>query len=388
MKNLRYLLSISVVSLFIFACEGPIGPEGPEGPEGIAGPTGPTGATGAAGEAGTTSCLSCHDSENQALKAAEFAASAHSSGAIAVDYAGGTASCARCHSHEGYLEFALTGDVASDIAHPSAWECSTCHELHTDFAADDYAFRLGDDVTLLTDETVTVAAGNNNTCVNCHQARRDVTGYDNAIADGTFTRTFTGSDMAVYEHAAVGPAGSATYNLTMDTLTVVFDVPLATHAYINSTHAGPHHGPQGNVWHGVSGSVAGAPFAGHADGCVKCHMGPESGHSFWPVEGNCTVCHDGTAATAFATIETRMDDINDRMDAVGAALAAVHAIHLDDATAGYVYGNVHPVYASLPRAEFNAWFDFMLILEDRSMSAHNPNYVKALLDNAETALGL
>jgi hypothetical protein len=367
-------------ALIMSSCEGPTGPAGSNGTDGTAGTDGTDGVD------GNVTCLECHNVDDQAKIASEFAGSQHSSGAIAVDYAGGRASCAECHSHEGYLEFARTGDVANDIANPSAWECQTCHELHTDFEAGDYAIRLGDPVTLYADEAIELDGGINNTCINCHQSRRVVAAYDDETEDVTNTRKFTGDDIAVYTTAAVGPAGSITLDQSgaTDTLVVVFDVPLATHAYISSTHAGPHHGPQANVWSGqAAGVVDGTAYAPHADGCVVCHMGPESGHSFWPVEGNCAVCHSSDKLPG-------LDATADRLEAIALALAAKHAVHIDDSweTGDALFGAVHPVYASLARADFNAWWDFTLVMEDRSKGAHNPVYVNTLLTGIETQLGL
>ncbi|MCK5278296.1 MAG: hypothetical protein KAK04_07160 [Cyclobacteriaceae bacterium] len=381
--QLLTLAICAVAFAFVTGCEGP---EGPVGPQGTKGDTGDTGAQGEKGDdgtpgvAGNVTCLECHSADTPQEKLEEFQRSVHAAGAIAVDYAGGRTSCAQCHSHEGYLEFARTGTVAETILVPSAWECKTCHNIHTTFEQTDYAFRLGGDVTLLADGTTVVAGGNNNTCINCHQSRRAVTYYDGATEDKTFTRKFTGDDIAVYTTAAVGPAGSITLipgvAPAVDTLVVVFDVPVATHAYISSTHAGPHHGPQGNVWAGLGAVNDGTAYGAHSDGCVKCHMGPDSGHSFKPKEANCTVtdCHGGSKQPA-------LDAFAVRIHAAGEALEAIHAVHFDDED-----GTFHPVYASLPRADFNAWWDFMVLLEDRSNSAHNPAYAETTLAGVEAQL--
>lgn len=376
-----FTLAICAVAFaFVTGCEGPEGSVGPKGDQGDTGATGAKGDDGTQGVAGNVTCLECHSLDFREEKIEEFQRSVHFAGEIAVDYAGGRSSCARCHSHEGYLEFARTDDVLEDITSPSAWQCKTCHNIHTTFEQTDFAFRLGDPVTLIADDTKTIDGANNNTCINCHQSRRAVAYYDGATEDKTYTRKFTGDDIAVYTTAAVGPAGSITLipgvAPAVDTLVVVFDVPVTTHAYISSTHAGPHHGPQGNVWAGVGGVTDGAAFGPHADGCVKCHMGPDSGHSFKPKEANCTVtdCHSSSKEDA---LDAFADDVHE----IGEALETIHAVH-------YADGAFHPVYASLPRADFNAWWDFMVLLEDRSNSAHNPTYAKALRDGAKTQLGL
>ncbi len=388
-KKLSILSLLGAVAVLIVgaivlsSCEGPMGPAGPAGQDGV---DGVDGTDGTDGVDGNVTCLVCHNTDTKAAIASEFAASQHASGSIAVAYAGGRASCAECHSHEGYLEFARTGDVANDFTNPSPWECSTCHDLHTTFESADYAFRLGDPVTLIADETIELDGGNNNTCINCHQARRNAASYDSETADTTYTRKFTGDDIAVYTNAAVGPAGSITLDQsgTEDTLIVVFDIPVATHAYISSTHAGAHHGPQANVWSGkAAGVVDGDAYAPHEAGCVACHMGPETGHSFHVAEANCAECHSSAKLPGLDATAERLEDI-------ALALAAVHAVHIDDAweSGDPLFGAVHPVYASLTRDVFNAWWDFTLLMEDRSNGAHNPTYVNTLLDGIETTLGL
>lgn len=382
------LAMCAVAFAFVTGCEGPEGPIGPAGTNGTDGTNGTNGTDGTNGVDGKVSCLECHSADTPQSKLEEFHRSAHSAGAIAVDYAGGRTSCAQCHSHEGFLEFDRTGKVAESITNPSAWECKTCHNIHTTFEQTDYALRLGDPVVLLAGGT-TVDGANNNTCINCHQSRRGYVDYDNATEDKTYDRKFTGDDIAAYTNAAVGPAGTIVLDETgtIDTLRVTFDVPTLTHAYISSTHAGPHHGPQGNIWAGTGGVTAtDVIYEKHADGCVKCHMGPESGHSFIPKEENCTVtdCHGSSKQPALDTFEARIM-------AVGMALDALHAVHYDDAyyqEEKTAFGSFHPMYASLDRATFKAWWNFQIVLEDRSKSAHNPTYMEALLSEAETTLGI
>lgn len=368
MKRYIYLVFIGLATFIFASCEGPAGPPGVDGTDGTPGAD------------GNVTCLVCHAGNVMEDIESEFYTSQHALGDIAVDYAGGRGSCAECHSHQGYVEWSIHGDVAEDFSAPEAWKCSTCHGLHETFDSTDYAFRAGGAVTL--EDGTVLDKGNNNTCLNCHKARRGDGYYDAVTTAEQYTREFTGDDIAAYTVAAFGPAGSATLNGTMDTLTVVFDVP-TTYVYISSTHAGPHHGPQGNVWAGVgaAGNVTEGAYASHDGGCVECHMG-ESGHSFIANEDNCVACHTSKDAA--------MDAIADRIEAVALALDALHAIHIDDTwEAGEpLFGLAHPMYASLPRAQFQAFWNFMIVLEDRSNSAHNPTYVKALLTQCETALGI
>ncbi|MDO8927659.1 MAG: hypothetical protein Q7W54_01570, partial [Bacteroidota bacterium] len=77
LKNLIQLLLLATVIMFTApSCvkEGPIGLSGADGTNGL---------NGADGKDGSVTCLACHSGNNMAQKAAEFATSAHSSGAIA-----------------------------------------------------------------------------------------------------------------------------------------------------------------------------------------------------------------------------------------------------------------------------------------------------------------
>ncbi len=371
MKKAFFILFACCAALMFTSCEGP---EGPAGPAGSDGTDGTNGTDGTHGVDGNVTCLECHGSAMDVISA-QFAVSAHSAGAIAVDYAGGRSYCAPCHSHEQYVQWTETGS-AQNVSNPSAWQCKTCHNIHTTFEMEDYAFRKADAVTL-NDGTV-LDAENNNVCFTCHKARRGRDDYA-GTEDATVTQKFTDpDDIAAYTTAAVGPTGTITLDQTgaTDTLVVVFDIPFATHDFISSSHAGPHHGPQADIWAGVGGSTAGTAYDSHSGGCVTCHMGDNSGHTFVPKSATCEACHaDGTDK------QDDMDDIADRIQAVGEALEALHAVHQDDE------GVWHPMYASLTKAQIDAWFNFAIVLEDRSNGAHNPVYADALLDAAETALG-
>ncbi len=153
---------------------------------------------------------------------------------------------------------------------------------------------------VLMDGSTVLDEGNNNTCINCHQTCRARSYYHDA-ADQTYTRKFTGDDVALYTNAACGPNGT-------DSVVVVFDVPTATHDYISSTHAGPHHGTQGNLWAGLGGVTVGTMYNGHSNGCVECHMA-DGAHSFKPNSATCIACHsDGTDK------QSDMDDFADRIE--------------------------------------------------------------------------
>lgn len=318
-----------------------------EGPMGPAGADGADGSDGADGVDGKISCLACHKGSNMEAKEAEFVMSEHSVGAIAVDYAGGRAACAQCHSHEGFTQYAVFNKVLGDITNPSAWECSTCHGLHEDFETGDYALRLKAPVVSGADKvTVLDLKGNSNLCANCHQIR---TAEPNKATPGETFR-------------------------------------------ITNTHYGPHHGPQANLVVGVGfaeipGSVAypAANTSKHLTeaSCVGCHMAPFSkssgGHSLKPNIDACNTCH-GATNTDFnyggvqTEVEHLLETLRDRLVELG-------VVEFVEADAAY-----EPVVGTYPMVQAQAYFNWIGIEEDRSLGAHNPKYIKALLLNTIEAL--
>ena len=347
---------------FMSGCEGPEGPRGPQGP---AGADGTDGTDGQDGVDGSVTCLQCHSAETPQIIQEQFAQSVHSAGQIAVDYAGGRSSCARCHSSEGFIEFARTGTVEENITAPSAWECKTCHSIHTTFEQVDFALRLADPVTLLFDGTTTIDLGNSNLCANCHQAR---TAAPNIAA----------------------PADS-------------FE--------ITSTHYGPHHGPQANVLYGVGfAEIAGTytypepgtfPHVADEEGkCVGCHMytygNGAGGHTYNPSLDACNDCHgasepDFNHGNIQVRVEELLEDLRDLLVAKG-VVEFVNEEHyeLDPET-----GNVElvvtpegyePIVGKYPMILAQAFFNWIGLEEDRSEGVHNPNYVEALLENTIEAV--
>ena len=384
------LVAISVVALaFVTSCEGPMGPAGPAGADGA---DGTNGTDGTDGVAGNLSCLACHTQEGMDALQVLYDLSGHAS-ASTVAYAGGRASCARCHSSEGFANYLTSapGVAAVDIAYPSKIRCSTCHSNHSSLEDGISAPMVTTaSVIGISDGTEFDFGNTSNLCGNCHQARRDGASYDTYATAQTFTRKFSSAtDIATYTTAAFGPAGSSTLVVAgtagsvADTLTVVFDVP-TTHVYISSTHAGPHHGPQLNTLFGNGGYGTSSTHAHTDAGCVTCHMGTagttSGGHSFYANVENCVTCH--ASATDF-DINGKQTDFDTRMAAIGAALEAKHAIHIDATT-----GEVHPLYASIPRADFEAFWNYMVLYEDFSHGVHNPSYFATLLAGAEAKLGL
>jgi hypothetical protein len=339
------------ILLFGFICafiatsctkEGPMGPAGADGKDGVDGQDGRDGVD------GHITCLVCHDGTNMETIQGQFWMSAHSVGAIAVDYAGGRASCAPCHSHEQFVQVMTTGSVAGDITNPSAWDCNTCHGIHKSFEGSDYALRSTDPVNPNFDKTLSMdLTGNSNLCAVCHQSRTAAPGYGLAELPDSFR--------------------------------------------ISSTHYGPHHGAQANVVAGIGfaeipGSVS-YPAAGTANhltmaSCTGCHMASfanrQGGHSFIPSLASCNECHDANDENFnYGGVQT---EVHEMLVELRDKLIELHVVEGNDEE-GY-----HPHVGTYPIAYVQAFFNWVGLEEDRSLGVHNPKYVKALLRNSMEAL--
>ncbi|MDB4303408.1 collagen-like protein [Desulfosarcina sp.] len=377
--NLFYFVTAILFGLAIsFSSCTKEGPAGPAGANGTDGTNGVDGSDGTPGVDANTHCLNCHTAMKMGEIDDAFASTPHVGGS---SWARGTSgSCGACHSHDGYVEYTRSGEmIGAAVATPLV--CGSCHGDHASLEDDATApMREVGPVVAIVDETgeTVFDHGMGNICATCHQSRREGSSYDNATEDMTYERNFTGDDYEVYLNAAVGPNGSITED--GDTLRVVFDVP-TSNVYVNSTHAGPHHGPQSNVFAGIAGYPEnGMVFdRDHHTDCAGCHLYNEEGygHTFEPDVTGCNECH----GEAF-DMGAMQADVVARMTVIGGTLAAIHAIHFDEEFAP------HPMYASLTRDQFQAFWNFMCIYEDASAGIHNPDYTEQMLTVAENALGL
>jgi hypothetical protein len=337
-KHFLWLLLL-IPAIALMGCEGDTGPAGPAGADGTDGTDGTDGANGNS----LASCLECHTDAATLQIGMEYVMSHHKQG-LYVGYAGGRASCARCHSKQGFIEYAVTGDVAGDVVDPAAIDCATCHEVHPAT----FALRLTDPVSMIWDETYMLDFGDNsNNCANCHQSRRAEPNISNP---------------------------GETFEIT-------------------STHYGPHHGAMANVLEGVGfAEIAGSTaYPAPSDGsghlsvgmtCVSCHMATyedgTGGHTWWPALNSCQSCHSGT--TDF--------DVNGFQTATQAKLLALRDRLIELGVVEYVEEDeaYEPVLGTYPMAQAQAFFNWIGLTEDRSLGVHNPRYYTALLDNSLEAI--
>jgi hypothetical protein len=355
-KSIFKLFLLAVLCIFMAASctkEGPQGANGLNGENGVNGINGSNGTDGTDGVDGNMSCLVCHTKAGMDALNGLYAGSGHNA-ANYVSYAGGRASCSRCHSNEGFMNYmaATPGVDAIDIEYPTKISCGTCHANHQSLEDDITApMTTVKAVTAISDGTILDFKSSSNLCANCHQSRRDYTYYqalDSVKIDDVMT--------AVGE----GEVG------------------------INSSHAGPHHGPQTNTLLG-NGGIGASSIATHTSvGCTGCHMGEvhgtNGGHSFKPSLANCNTCHSG--AIDF-DINGKRTEYNTRIAAIAEALVTTGALSKDADT-----GEYHPHVSIVTDVEFEGFWNYMILYEDHSHGAHNPPYFATLLTAAETSLGL
>ena len=329
-----------------------------EGPMGLAGINGDDGADGAPGSDGqngvdgNVTCLVCHSGSNMDAKQAQFVFSGHKVGKFTLEREEWGASCGRCHTPTGFVQFAEYGENAiyTNIENAETFDCNTCHGIHVTFEASDYALRITTaSVPSYTGGPSMDFGGNSNLCAQCHQSRRAEPNTDKP---------------------------GDTYRIT-------------------NTHYGPHHGAQANVVAGIGfAEIVGAvdypsPNTGQhfQAACTGCHMGDFSvdskgvgrgGHSFAPNLDACNACHGASDTDLdYKGVQTNthllLEQLRDRLIELGVVAG-------DDEN-GY-----HPVVGTFPMVQVQAFFNWVGLEEDRSLGAHNPHYVRALLLNSIQAL--
>ncbi|BDQ03559.1 multiheme c-type cytochrome [Ignavibacterium sp.] len=188
--------------------------------------------------ANSGNCGQCHDEPWRHNRYAQWENSVHSEALWSNSFAQGSSSqnnslnnCIRCHDGRGFVNFTkgqTTNTTGWTSARHTMIGCATCHDPHGN--GNEYALRptpVGSD-TLGNGYSYTGMGGKGNICMNCHKARRD---------NVTYTQT----------------------NVT-------------------SSHWGPHHSVQTDVFLGqnaaefTSSYLSGSHKFAVGDACVTCHM--------------------------------------------------------------------------------------------------------------------
>ena len=324
----RVVAVILAVLMLVALLVGIAGCTGDPGATGIAGPQGAQGSQGNPGEDATVACQTCHDAAGTvSAKQLQWTVSGHGIGE-SWEYAGARNNCTSCHSGTGFVAWTAAGGATSATVadvNNTPIDCRGCHEVHTTYTGDDWAFTTTAAVPLITDATKIYDAGDSNLCASCHQAR-----------------------------TAAGAAA------------------------ITSTHYGAHHGPQANMMLGVSGyGVSGDTKSVHygqvENGCITCHMGDtaaidEGGHSFAPTLDACQSCHEGLDTFDRRGVQTEVKGLLAELEELLEDTGAMH--------------DGHPVPGSYGEVITGAYFNYIFVLEDYSYGVHNGWYSIQLLEKS------
>ncbi len=295
---------------------------------------------GPAGPSGTAECANCHlDNEvNAEIIAFEYQWERSVHATGGHVYGG---SCAGCHTSEGFQGL--------DASNPTPIGCFTCHDPHTNF---NFNPRKRDPVTLAVGGAV-FDHGKANLCANCHQMRSRTPWID--------------------------------------------DFPTTP----GSTHWGPHHGPQSNVYIGVGaydfdeGAYGVHPFHSTApDGCIQCHMaipdeagepGFTGGHTLvmeyedaYNVDGcNVVGCHGDDPLEDFSHGGVQAE--------IQAAIDELGPLAVQLGILNYVDGE-YEVFEdrTYTKEEIGIALNYMILVEDRSKGVHNPTYLTQVAERTLT----
>ncbi len=275
-------------------------------------------------------CGACHNESDQIVfaKNIQWATSGHGTGTA---YLRGTsAGCAGCHAGGGFTAMIAAGvnpdGVEAGQTSPTPQNCRTCHQIHTTYSDADWALTTTAPVALVATDA-TYDGGKGNLCANCHQPRREMEAENGMVN-------------------------------------------------VDSTHWGPHHGPQSAMLLGVAGAgVTGKPSAHYnmvEDTCVTCHVVNEV-HTMTPNVAACQPCHADAADFDIGGTQTEVEELITELEGL-----------LE--TKG-LYHEGHPVVGEYPEDEAAALWNYIYIaVEDSSMGVHNPSYTKALLEYSIEAL--
>jgi hypothetical protein len=292
-------------------------------------------------------CAYCHDDGTHHFFPTQYDASVHANPTTLSR--GSTASCAPCHSGSGFVAWIKAGKTALTTA-PAVQKisCQVCHDPHD--ATNIYQLRTVT-ATLVNGTTIS-NIGTGALCMNCHQARVEAVSYTNNYLK-------------------------------------------------NLSHFGPHHGPQGDIIAGTNGIQFGwnfptSPHMQVAEGCIACHMaaaganadgsiqqfGSHSLNMVDPKTGNdnvaaCTPCH-GTIGTKFSD---KLFYVNGNADLDHNGVAdglQVEVQGMLDKIASYLPNTSGPD-STWTLLQAQAFYNWDMVTEDRSLGIHNPQYVYSLL---------
>ncbi len=317
-------------------------------------------------------CENCHGSGADHVNHAEASN-------ITIDYEADL--CGSCHTdshHPTFDEWETSGHaVAFEDSHNAS--CNVCHAPLRGAVGDDHA-EIGVE------------------CVSCHNPHAQ-TG-NNAEPDPLGERD---SQLLFPELAFPTPSGSVDDATDPSRFNLCGQCHHSRGGTWTATSRGPHHSLQGNVYLGEMPMPVGeendplvppitSDHAGVAKQCATCHMytaeqedGPPevdaiTGHS-WDVNFEaCAVCHD-SAADAEGLAGALHGEVQSRISVIKAALG-------DVATWEYSCCGGPSDQSTVSDDVKKVRFLVKYVEGDASYGAHNPDYVRAMLAEAEAIMGI
>ena len=248
---------------------------------------------------------------------------------------GGSARCAGCHGSEGAkarIDAGLPPHDSSveDVTNVSPYNCRTCHNIHTTYSEADFSLTGDAQPVELEYTDGTFDGGSGNLCANCHQIRNEKP----AVVDGNIE--------------------------------------------VTSSRFGTHHGAESQMLLGEGGlGVIGSSSSHYRmveNTCVGCHMGEERNHTYEPEVDRCQECHEDAEDFDMDGGRTEVQAMFDEL-----TVLFTEQGYIDPENGRWVTG-------TYPEEAANAMWNYKFVEEDQSMGVHNPDYTKALLQQALDAL--
>jgi hypothetical protein len=315
-------------------------------------------------------CISCHDAPTHHIKPFQWKQSKHAVSNLIYTSAWaqtisspdfGTndlGNCIRCHDPQGYVNFTKgkgTNTTGWTLAQTYTINCVACHDAHGNSNFSYLRNRPTNSDTLA--NGYHYAGGNGKVCMDCHKAR------PNAV----------------------------TYVLTR----------------VTSSHWGPHSGPQADILNGQNAATFNGPYitGSHKNiqnTCVTCHMAPTADtgtaytnrvgeHTFRMVDSTgsyddvkgCLGCHPGVTRfsdfmapedyAGLGHLDTWQNQIAGCIENLARALP-----HTGVDTVSWqliAADSLSPNYLNIKKAYWN----YQLVVNDRSKGLHNPFFVVQVL---------
>ena len=293
-------------------------------------------------------------------------------------------SCAKCHSTKGYMDYigadgseANKTDASVPAADAQGVQCVACHNPVT-----------LSKTTVMFPSGVTVTAGDDSRCMECHQGRESKVSVDKQINE-----TFAVTDM----DAVVAPIQVDGKDVTFGFRNVHYFAAAAT-LYGSVAHGGYEY----------DGMIYDAKNT-HVDGFATC-TGCHDPHTLEVKVDKCAECHEGVATVEdlkkirMVSSEKDYDGDGNIEEGIAEEIAGLQEILMaemqkyalakggaeikyDAATYPYFMGADGKAYGSWTARLLKAAYNYQVSIKDPGAFAHGPKYIIELLNDSIADLG-